>query len=60
MFLVFLIALQQKNRIVCCDCKLQDSRQRLGDIGDGTEEKVAAQVVEDGDTYADQEKGGTT
>ncbi len=58
LFLVFLIALQQEDRVVSRDSQLQDRRQRLCDIGDGAQEKVAAQVVEDRDADADQEKGG--
>ena len=46
--LVFLIALQQKDRIVHRDSQLKHRSQGLGDVGNGTQEKIAAQIVQNG------------
>jgi len=51
----FHVAVPQEDGIVHCHAQLQHRRNRLGDVGNGTQEHVGAQVVDDGLADAGQE-----
>ena len=52
---LLLIAVPQEDRVIQRDAQLQDRRQRLGHVRDGTEDIVCSEVVQDGDPDAEQE-----
>ena len=55
---LLVVAVPQEDGVVHGHCQLQHGGQRLGDIGDLTEEEIAAQIEEDANADAGQKDEG--